>query len=82
MGWLDARMPWLLPRYRAVDSVQYMPYDLSPQTEQLPEQHLERIEQAIASADAGRLRPLEAGDWERLRQVARDVADRNARDCA
>ncbi len=45
----------------------------------VPEEHLEQIEQAIVSADAGRLRPFEASDWERLRQIARDVANRNAR---
>lgn len=45
----------------------------------VPDEHLERVEQAIISADAGRLRRLETDDWARLRQVAREVADRNAR---
>src|SRR5487761_1444079 len=85
--------------------LQYMLYDLSPQTEQylasmvagglypskeaaieaavaalrekseaipvVREDHLEFVEQGIASADAGRLRPFAADDWLRLRQLAR-----------
>lgn len=71
MGWMDARLALALAAVSRVDSVQYMPYDLSPQTEQVPDDHLDQIEQAIASADAGRLRPLEAVGDELRRRLSR-----------
>jgi Arc/MetJ-type ribon-helix-helix transcriptional regulator len=43
----------------------------------VPTEHMERVEQGIASARAGRSRELTEADWERLRQRARDVGSRN-----
>jgi hypothetical protein len=43
----------------------------------VPDEHMERLEQAIESANAGRCRELTDADWERLRQRARDAASRN-----
>ncbi len=40
----------------------------------VPGEHLERVEQAIESANAGRCRELTDADWEQLRQYARDVS--------
>jgi len=53
---------------------------LRAQTERVPfvpAEHMERVEQGIASARAGRSRELNEADWECLRQRARDVASRN-----
>ncbi|HVA50074.1 MAG TPA: hypothetical protein VNH11_27150 [Pirellulales bacterium] len=44
----------------------------------VPEVHLELVEEAIASVQAGRLRELTAADWSRLRQHAHDVSARGA----
>ena len=41
------------------------------------EQIMERLEQAIESANAGRCREMTDADWERLRQRARDAASHN-----
>lgn len=42
----------------------------------VPDEHMERVEQAIASSNAGRSREMTPEDWESLRQLARDVAAR------
>jgi len=39
-----------------------------------PDEHMELVEQGIASARAGRKRELNDADWENLRQIARDAA--------
>lgn len=44
----------------------------------VPGEHVELVEQAIISADSGRLRPLATEDWSRLRQIAHDAAGGNA----
>jgi hypothetical protein len=43
----------------------------------VPAEHMELVEQGIASARAGRSRELTDADWERLQQRAREVASRN-----
>jgi hypothetical protein len=43
----------------------------------VPDEHVERLEQAIESANAGCCRELTDADWEGLRQRARDAASRN-----
>jgi hypothetical protein len=43
----------------------------------VPDEHIERLEQAIESANAGRCREMTDADWERLRQRARDAASHN-----
>lgn len=40
----------------------------------VPEEHMEAVELAIESANAGRLTPMTPEYWERLRQVVRDTA--------
>ncbi|HEX4144273.1 MAG TPA: hypothetical protein VHY91_12255 [Pirellulales bacterium] len=40
----------------------------------VPDEHMERVEQAIESANAGHARPLTPEYWENLRQLARDAA--------
>ncbi len=40
----------------------------------IPDEHMGAVEQAIESADAGLCRTMTEDDWERLRQLARDVA--------
>lgn len=50
---------------------------LKAQFEQIrfvPAEHMDLVEQAIASAEAGRCRELTDADWEALRQRARKVA--------
>ena len=44
----------------------------------VPDEHMELVEEAVASAEDGRLRELTADDWSQLRQLARDVAARGA----
>jgi hypothetical protein len=39
-----------------------------------PDEHMERLEQAIESANAGRTKPLTPEYWEGLRQKIRDAA--------
>jgi hypothetical protein len=43
----------------------------------VPDEHMERVEQAIESANAGRTRPMTPEYWEGLRQVVRDAADKS-----
>lgn len=43
----------------------------------VPAEHMELVEQGIASVQAGRCRELTDADWERLRQRAHEVASRN-----
>jgi hypothetical protein len=43
----------------------------------ISQEHVELVEQGIASARAGRKRELTDADWEKLRQRAHDVAARN-----
>ena len=53
---------------------------LKAQFEQIPfvpAEHMDLVEQAVASADAGRCRELTDADWEALRQRAREVASRH-----
>ncbi len=40
----------------------------------VPDEHMERVEQAIESANAGKCRELTDADWENLRQMARNAA--------
>ncbi len=40
----------------------------------VPDEHMEIVEQAIESANAGHGRVLTDSDWENLRQLARDAA--------
>jgi hypothetical protein len=40
----------------------------------VPDEHMEQVEKAIESANAGRLTPMTPEYWERLRQVVRDTA--------
>ena len=40
----------------------------------VPDEHMERVEQAIESANAGLATPMTQADWSRLRQLAHDVA--------
>lgn len=40
----------------------------------VPDDHMDRVERAIESANAGRLTPMTPEYWERLRQVVRDTA--------
>ncbi len=44
----------------------------------VPDEHMERIEKAIESANAGKATPMTAADWAGLRQRAVDIADRKA----
>jgi hypothetical protein len=44
----------------------------------VPDEHMERVEQAIASSLAGRSHPMTTADWTNLRQLARDAASGNA----
>lgn len=39
-----------------------------------PDEHMEQLDGAIESANAGRSRELTEADWESLRQLARDTA--------
>jgi hypothetical protein len=45
----------------------------------VPEEHMERLEQAIESANAGQCRELTDADWEAIEQAARDSASGNSR---
>jgi len=40
----------------------------------VPPEHMEQVEDSIRMADAGETTPLTEADWERLRQLAHDVA--------
>jgi hypothetical protein len=40
----------------------------------VPAEHLERVEEGLASANAGRSRELADADWERIRESVRDRA--------
>jgi hypothetical protein len=40
----------------------------------VPDEHAERVDQAIESANAGRTKPMTPEYWESLRQMARDAA--------
>jgi len=44
----------------------------------VPDEHMEDVEKAIESANAGLSRPMTSADWENLKQLARDVASGNA----
>jgi hypothetical protein len=44
----------------------------------VPDEHLELVEQAVASSRVGRSRALTADDWANLRQNARDAASGDA----
>ena len=44
----------------------------------VPDEHMEAVEQAIESANAGKSTPMIAADWAELRQRAIDVAARKA----
>jgi Arc/MetJ-type ribon-helix-helix transcriptional regulator len=44
----------------------------------VPAEHLELVEQGMASVRAGRTRELSDADWEQLAQHARDVASGNS----
>lgn len=44
----------------------------------VPAEHLELVEQGMASVQAGRTRELTDDDWEQLAQHARDVASGSA----
>ena len=44
----------------------------------VPAEHMELVEQGIASIEAGRCRELADADWEALRQRAHDVASRKS----
>ena len=49
---------------------------LREKTEQIPftpEEHRERLDQALESANAGLCREMTDADWEALRQLARDA---------
>jgi len=48
------------------------------QISKVPDEHLELVEEAIASSRAGRSRAVTAADWESLRNSARDIASRNS----
>ena len=43
----------------------------------VPNEHMQRVEQAIESVNAGRCRELTDADWEQIRQMARDAASGN-----
>ncbi len=43
----------------------------------VPAEHIELIEQGLASVEAGRVRELSDADWEKLRQRAHRVASSN-----
>ena len=43
----------------------------------VPDEHTERLEQAIESANAGHCREMTDADWDNLRQIARDAASGN-----
>jgi hypothetical protein len=43
----------------------------------VPDEHAERVDQAIESANAGRAHAFTDADWENLRQLARDTASGN-----
>ena len=50
---------------------------LCEKTEQIPfvpNEHMERLDQAIESANAGRTKPLTPEYWENLRQIVRNAA--------
>jgi hypothetical protein len=51
----------------------------SRQVPLVPDEHLELVEQAVASSLAGRSRALTAADWANLRQNARDAASGRTR---
>jgi hypothetical protein len=40
----------------------------------VPDEHMDRVEQAIESANAGRTKPMTPEYWESLRQTVRDAA--------
>jgi hypothetical protein len=44
----------------------------------IPAEHAEMVEQAIASSEAGRSSLMTSSDWDALRRLAREVADRSA----
>lgn len=46
----------------------------------IPEEHMEAVAQGLAESDAGLSRPMTADDWEDLRQLVRNVADRAAQE--
>lgn len=39
----------------------------------VPNEHMEAVEQALASSQAGRSRPLTERDWSRLQDIARNA---------
>ncbi|HVU90356.1 MAG TPA: hypothetical protein VHD36_23705 [Pirellulales bacterium] len=47
-------------------------------TPYVPDEHMEAVERAIESANAGKSTPMTAADWANLRQRALDVAARKA----
>lgn len=50
----------------------------SDQLQFVPDEHMERVEQAIVSSLAGRSTPMTAADWASLRRLAQDAASGNA----
>ncbi|HEY2837544.1 MAG TPA: hypothetical protein VGJ26_00225 [Pirellulales bacterium] len=40
----------------------------------VPDEHMEAVERAIESANAGEATPMTQDDWARLRKIAHDVA--------
>jgi hypothetical protein len=53
----------------AVDALREKNADIPP----VPGEHVALIEQAIASSEAGRSRPMTDEDWSRLRKLAGDA---------
>jgi hypothetical protein len=45
----------------------------------VPDEHMERLDRAIESANAGQCREMTDADWDNLRQIARDAASGNPR---
>lgn len=58
----------------AVDALR----EKNEQLPSVPDEHVELVEQAIESSRAGKSRPLNATEWSKLRQLARDAASGNA----
>jgi len=50
----------------------------SEQIPPVPDEHMELVEEAVASSRSGRSRALTRADWENLRKIARDIASGGA----
>ncbi len=44
----------------------------------VPDEHMELVEQGIASARAGKTKPMTPEYWDNLRQIVRDAAAKNS----